>query len=193
MKLYAIPSPQMTKQDIQSFLAELIVNHQLHKNSQSYDGLILIFCGHGEDENMLVASDGKQISITQLRSSFDCSAMESLKDLPKIFIIDACRGETAPKAYELTTRSRDIQWGHNDDGFLIIWSTTKGHKVADLSLLSKSFKDVVTSKYKSGYPFKQMLQDIRTDIRNKKCSEWYCIESQDTTDYDIIFQQRKSL
>ncbi|ETN99636.1 hypothetical protein RFI_37832 [Reticulomyxa filosa] len=118
--------------------------------------------------------------------------MEAFKDLPKIFIIDACRGENAPKSYELAMRGNEILHGHNDDGFLIIWSTTKGHRVADLSLLSHCMKNVVTSKYKSGYPFKKMLQDIRTEIRKNKSSEWYCVENQDTTDYDIIFQQRKS-
>ncbi|ETO01947.1 hypothetical protein RFI_35493 [Reticulomyxa filosa] len=185
------PSPKMTKQDIQKFLAKL--NYQLHENDCQYDGLITIICGHGETGNMLITSDGKSISIDKIRSLFNCHEMESFKDFPKIFIIDACRGGDIPKTHEIIKRGSELSYGHNDDGFLVIWSTTKGHQVADLSLLSECMKDVVTSKYKSGYPFKQMLQDIRTEIRNKKCSEWYCVESQDTTDYDIIFQQRKSI
>ncbi|ETO02159.1 hypothetical protein RFI_35277, partial [Reticulomyxa filosa] len=137
-----------------------------------------------------VASDGKHVSIDEMRTSFNCYKMEIFKDLPKIFIIDACRGENVPNSYEYTTRGNEKLHGHNDDGFLTIWSTTKGHRVADLSLLSQCMKNAVTSKYKSGYPFKQMLQNIRTEIRKHKSSEWYCVESQDTTDYDIIFQQR---
>ncbi|ETO24895.1 hypothetical protein RFI_12261 [Reticulomyxa filosa] len=186
-------SPKMTKQDVQTFLAKLIVNYELHENSHKYDGLIIIICGHGENGNMLVTSDGKDVSIDRIRSSFNCHEMESFKDFPKIFIIDACRGEGIPKTHEIVKRGNDITYGHNDDGFLVIWSTTKGHQVADLSLLSECMKNVVKSKYKSSYPFKQMLQDIRTEIRSNKSSEWYCVESQDTTDYDIIFQQRKSM
>ncbi|ETO32399.1 hypothetical protein RFI_04717 [Reticulomyxa filosa] len=170
----------------------LFVDFELRTNEKQYDGLIMIICGHGEDGNILVASDGKQVSIDKIQSSFNCSEMESFKDLPKIFIIDACHDKNIPKSYELTMRGNKTVWGHRDDGFLIIWSTTKGHKVADLSLLSKSMNKVVTSKYKNGYPFKQMLHDIRTDIRSTKSGEYYCVESQDTTDYDIIFQQRKS-
>ncbi|ETO34985.1 hypothetical protein RFI_02089 [Reticulomyxa filosa] len=83
-------------------------------------------------------------------------------------------------------------YGHNDDGFLTIWSTTQGHQVADFSLLSNCMTRVVKSKYKSGYPLKKMLDNIKQDIRENRNGEWYCVESQDTTDYDIIFQQRKS-
>ncbi|ETO34157.1 hypothetical protein RFI_02938 [Reticulomyxa filosa] len=79
---------------------------------------------------------------------------------PKIFIIDACCGENAPKSYKLAMRGNEALYGHNDNGFFIIWSTTKGHRVADLSLLSECMKNVVTSKYKNGYPFKQMLREI---------------------------------
>ncbi|ETN99336.1 hypothetical protein RFI_38145 [Reticulomyxa filosa] len=93
--------PKMTKQDIQSFLAKLVVNHDLHENKNKYDGLIIIICGHGEDGNMLVSSDGKQVSIDKIRSTFNCNEMESFKDLPKIFIIDTCRGENIPKALYL--------------------------------------------------------------------------------------------
>ncbi|ETO01755.1 ras-related protein Rap-1A [Reticulomyxa filosa] len=192
-KIVCNPSPKMAKGDVQDFMDQLVIDFKLRKNAYDYDGLIMIICGHGENENMLVASDGKYISIDEMRTSFNCYKMESFKDLPKIFIIDACRGENIPKAHEIVKRGNDTSYGHNDDGFLTIWSTTKGHQVADLSLLSECMKNIITSKYKSGYPFKQMLQEIRTKIRDNKSSEWYCVESQDTTDYDIIFQQRKSV
>ncbi|ETO25447.1 hypothetical protein RFI_11690, partial [Reticulomyxa filosa] len=185
------PHPSMTRQEIQDFIDQTIHKHDLVKNTKKYDGLIMIFCGHGEYENMFIASDGKRLSIDKIRSSLNCNEMESFKDIPKIFIIDVCRGENIPRAHKVATRGKEVRYGHCDDGFLIIWSTTKGYRVADLSLLSKSMKNIVTSKYKNGQPFKQILQEIRTHIRNNKSSEWYCVESQDTTDYDIIFQQRK--
>ncbi|ETO11794.1 hypothetical protein RFI_25582 [Reticulomyxa filosa] len=135
------------------------------------------------------------MSINTIRQHFDCHKRESLKDCPKIFIIDICRGERAPKAYEVPTRGsiqEQVTYGHNDDGFLLIWSTTSGHKVIDLSLLSKSMKKVISAMYKNGYSLHQMLKEIRDDIRKSKSGEWYCIESQDTTAYDIIFAPRKS-
>ncbi|ETN99302.1 hypothetical protein RFI_38179, partial [Reticulomyxa filosa] len=143
--------------------------------------------------NMLVASDGTSLSIDKIRTTFNCHEMEFFKDFPKIFIIDVCRGESTTTAHKITTRGPDMPlYGHNDDGFLTIWSTTPGYQAADKSLLSNRMTDVIKSKYKSGYPLKKMLDDIRQNIREKPHGEWYCVESQDTTDYDIIFQQRKS-
>ncbi|ETO16964.1 hypothetical protein RFI_20374, partial [Reticulomyxa filosa] len=160
-------------------------------------GLIIIICGHGKKENMLVTSDGNSLSIDKIRTTFNCHKMESFKDFPKIFIVDICRGENIPMAHKITTKGTNINkaislYGHNDDGFLTIWSTTQGHQVVDFSLLSNCMANVIKSKYKSGYSLRQMLINIRQDIRKSKNGEWYCVESQDTTDYDIIFQQRKS-
>ncbi|ETO22535.1 caspase-3 [Reticulomyxa filosa] len=191
-EIVCTPSSKMTKSDVDEFMDQIKISFKLRTNNNKYDGLIVIICGHGDSGNMLVASDGKYVSIDKIRSSFNCHEMESFKDFPKIFIIDICRGENIPKAHEIAMRGNEISYGHNDDGFLIIWSTTKGHRVADLSLFSECMKNTVTTKYKNSYPFKQMLHDIRTEIRKKKCSEWYCVESQDTTDYDIIFKQRES-
>ncbi|ETO07241.1 caspase-8, partial [Reticulomyxa filosa] len=147
-------SPQMTKKDVQSFLAKLVANYDLHDNTHKYDGLIMIICGHGENGNMLMTSDGKSLSIDEIRALFNCDKMESFKDFPKIFIIDMCRGENTPTAHTTTIargkveKKKEMQLlGHNDDGFLIIWSTTQGYQIGDFSLLSNCMKmDIHLSK-----------------------------------------------
>ncbi|ETO04845.1 hypothetical protein RFI_32551 [Reticulomyxa filosa] len=191
------PSPSMTKEDVQDFMDRVIIDHGLRKNTKKYDGLIMIICGHGDqgdegdegDEgDVLVTSDGGSIPIAEFRDPFNCKRMRSFEDFPKIFIIDVCRSKSNPESQKPATTEKGKL--HKDDGFLVIWSTTKGNTVADLSLLSEYMKNIVTSTYKSGHPFKQALQDIRTEIRNK--NDFYCVESQDTTNYDIVFEQRKS-
>ncbi|ETO36336.1 hypothetical protein RFI_00725 [Reticulomyxa filosa] len=191
-------SPQMTKKDVQVFMDRLFVDFELRTNAKQYDGLIMIICGHGKNGNMLVTSDGKSLSIDEIRASFNCDKMESFKNFPKIFIIDVCRGENIPTSQTMAMRGKvekkeDIRLlGHNDDGFLMIWSTTQGYQIGDFSLLSSSMKSVVKSKYKSGYPFKQMFDDIRQEIRKRSSGEWYCIETQDTTSYDMIFVAKRT-
>ncbi|ETO07240.1 hypothetical protein RFI_30152, partial [Reticulomyxa filosa] len=137
-------SPQMTKEDVQIFMDRLFVDFALRKNSKQYDGLIMIICGHGKKGNMLMTSDGKSLSIDEIRASFNCNKMESFKDFPKIFIIDICRGKNPPTAHITTIvrgENEDMQLlGHNDDGFLIIWSTTQGYEIGDFSLLSDCMK-----------------------------------------------------
>ncbi|ETO15373.1 hypothetical protein RFI_21991 [Reticulomyxa filosa] len=121
--------------------------------------------------------------------------MESLKDCPKVFIIDICRGSNVPQLASGTQtkgeQGKEQNNIHNDNGFLMIWSTTKGYRVGDLSLFSETMKNIIVSKYKIGYSLNQMLEEIRENIKKKGGGEWYCVESQDTTDYEIIFQQRK--
>ncbi|ETO25639.1 hypothetical protein RFI_11496 [Reticulomyxa filosa] len=186
---------KMNKDDVNEFLAELVFNHKLHKNKNQYDALIMIISGHGDEGDVLVTSDGKYVSIDKIRSSFNSHEMESLKDSPKIFIIDVCRGSNVPQSTSSTQKKgkqgKEQNNIHNDNGFLMIWSTTKGYQVGDLSLFSESVKNTVVSKYKIGYPLSQMLREIREDIKKKGGGEWYCVESQDTIDYDISFQQRK--
>ncbi|ETO00948.1 hypothetical protein RFI_36492, partial [Reticulomyxa filosa] len=152
-----------------------------HENIKKYDGLIVIICGHGEDGNMLVSSDGSCLSINEMRTTFNCNKMDSFKYFPKIFIVDVCRGESIPTAHKIIMRGKNTTkdmplYGHNDDGFLTIWSTTQGHQAADISLLSNCMTKVIKSKYKSGYPLKKMLDNIRQDIRERKHGEWYCVE-----------------
>ncbi|ETN99545.1 caspase-7 (C14 family), partial [Reticulomyxa filosa] len=84
--------PKMNKDDVNEFLVDLIAGHKLHKNKKQYDALIIIISGHGDEGDVLVMSDGEYLSIDEIKSSFDCNRMRSLKDCPKIFIIDICRG-----------------------------------------------------------------------------------------------------
>ncbi|ETO20358.1 caspase-3 [Reticulomyxa filosa] len=90
-------TPNMTKTDIHEFFEKLIKDKELQENKNSYDALIVILCGHGDDEDVLVTSDGRFTYIDSIRHRFDCYQMESLKNCPKIFIVDACRGKDAPK------------------------------------------------------------------------------------------------
>ncbi|ETO24979.1 hypothetical protein RFI_12166 [Reticulomyxa filosa] len=184
-------SPKMTKENIQNFMNQVIIDHGLRNNTNKYDGLIMIFCGYGgrgDEGDVLVTSDGKYIPIAKFQDSFDCERMQSFEDFPKIFIIDVCHTKIAEPQ---KSAIRGIRGLRNYDGFLVIWSTTKGNTVGKLSLLSQCMKNIVTSTYKSGYSFNQMLQDIMTEICNK--NEWHCVESKNAIDYYIVFQQRKSV
>ncbi|ETO11667.1 hypothetical protein RFI_25707, partial [Reticulomyxa filosa] len=187
--------PKMNKEDVHEFLTDLMTYHKLYKNKKQYDALIMIISGHGKVGDVLVTSEGDTISIDEIRTSFDCSRMKSFQDFPKIFIIDVCRGNNTPqtassvgKKGENGEEKNNI---HNDNGFLTIWSTTKGYQVSDLSLFSESMKNAIVSKYKIGYSLNQMLKEIREDLNRKGSGKWYCVQSEDTTYYEIFFQQRK--
>jgi len=102
--------------------------------------------------------------------------MKSFKNCPKIFIVDACRACSLSKHSHttFTTRGPPTEYchslsvhGYHDDHFLTIWSTTNGHVVSDLSLLSECMKDVFVREY-SKHTLQQMLYHVRQSIRQKK-------------------------
>ncbi|ETO04855.1 hypothetical protein RFI_32541 [Reticulomyxa filosa] len=97
-------TPNMTQEDVKDYIESTILSKRLRKNINKYDGLIIIICGHGNDENVLVTSEGKTVSIDKIHVTFDSHEMPSLKDCPKIFIIDACRGRSAPHAVEIRVK-----------------------------------------------------------------------------------------
>ncbi|ETO00851.1 hypothetical protein RFI_36587 [Reticulomyxa filosa] len=50
--------------------------------------------------------------------------------------------------------------------------------------------DQLKMQYKSLCSLNQMLQDVKKELRSINNGEFYCVESQDTTYYDIIFNRK---
>ncbi|ETO07311.1 hypothetical protein RFI_30081 [Reticulomyxa filosa] len=133
----------------------------------------ILICGG----DVLITSEGDKISIDEIRASFGCRQM---KDYPKIFIIDVCRGNINPQEACSRIKGKNENQqnnSHNGYGFLVIWSKTKGYQVND----SAFFSEMVV-----------FLHQMLRNVTKKTGGAYYCVESQDTTAYDIIFQQRKS-
>jgi len=80
-------------------------------------------------------------------------------------------------------------YGHSDDGFLTIWSTTKGHEIVDLSLFSESIKNTFKSNFEKSCLY-DMLVKVRKDIRWKPLGEHYCVQFEDTSYHKIGFAKR---
>ncbi|ETO21832.1 hypothetical protein RFI_15372 [Reticulomyxa filosa] len=182
---------EMTKECIKDFMDSLIVKHELRKNTKLYDALLVILCGYGRGDGMLITSEQETISLDYIRARFNHQEIPSLKDCPKIFIVDLQYPKIHTAPMKIINQSQKI-YGHDDDGFLIISSIPKAHTEDNLSLLSKCMKNTISSMYKTGYSLNQMLQSIRDDIRKSKTGEWYSIETRDTTDYDIFFEKKNS-
>eukprot|EP01083_Nonionella_stella_P253659 872588_1 len=83
------PSKPMNKEEMIRFLRNArngtlydFINDKLH-----YDGLIVTFGGHGTYDS-IICSDGSHYKHQAMRRIF---LIEELKQIPKIFLIDACR------------------------------------------------------------------------------------------------------
>jgi len=75
---------------------------------------------------------------------------------------------------------------HEKEGFVMVWSTTQGHKVPDLSLLSQYWDAVMTRNYRN-HNLTDMVMILKNQI-NTQC-KWYCVEQNTITSYGIWFEK----
>ncbi|ETN98585.1 hypothetical protein RFI_38907 [Reticulomyxa filosa] len=104
-------------------------------------------------------------------------------------------GEVMKNLYQLTKcvcHLIAIKWMHLKIFRIFIIDVYCGENAPKSYELAMRGNEILHEHNDDGF-LMQMLQDIKTEIRKNKSSEWYCMESQDTSDYDIIFQQRKSM
>ncbi|ETO20143.1 hypothetical protein RFI_17076 [Reticulomyxa filosa] len=180
---------KMNKEDVAEFLEDVTIKHELAKNKRKYDALTIIILGHGDKRDALITSEGAYFPIDCIRSLFNCSKMESLRNCPKIFIINTCHGNTVPQFSDLiqakgyATKQSNVHCGYD---FLTIQSITKGYQTINLSLFNEDIEHTIISKYKICYPLTQMLNQ---NIMKRSDNEWYCVQSKH---YDIVFQQRNT-
>eukprot|EP01083_Nonionella_stella_P217431 780659_1 len=108
------PSQRMTKKDVKQFLRNARKDHlyDFDDDRLYYDALIVTFGGHGTYDS-IICSDGTKYKHKDLRKTF---LIEELAEIPKIFLIDACRmdddydaqAQKARKAYTASTFSTTL-------------------------------------------------------------------------------------
>ena len=62
------------------------------------DCFVCCILAHGESGGILISTDGTAFTLSQITSNFTANICKSLSGKPKIFIIQACRGEEVQTA-----------------------------------------------------------------------------------------------
>eukprot|EP01083_Nonionella_stella_P166181 554844_1 len=105
------PSQRMNKKDVEEFLYQARnMLYDFIARKLRYDSLIVTFGGHGTYDS-IICSDGTKYKHKDLRKIF---LIDELTDIPKVFLIDACRvdddhdaqsqkGRNAPTASTFST------------------------------------------------------------------------------------------
>ena len=183
------------------------------KNSNNkkdrYDGLIFVFAGHGYKDG-IYTSDTKKIELKRIKKHFSSTKVPSLKDSPKIFIIDACRhpGKALPCTDDMLykdpkfneTRGGNEQlpkfkFYHPFVNMLEIYGNTRGYSVLGsdekggslVLVLSKYLSHAHNSKH-SDMTLQQILNGMKCEL-HKKTNGNQTIEIHDTLLYDIKFNR----
>eukprot|EP01084_Bolivina_argentea_P089003 160688_1 len=123
------------KEHIDSFMFQYAKTPLINKK---YDALIFTVSGHGRNDG-LVTSNSKYYSIDSLRDSFNLESERQLmqKNMPKLFIIDICRGGKIANEVEIPEENWARWRGHGpttihpDSDTNTFWSNTKGYQVPE--------------------------------------------------------------
>merc|ERR1719242_881279 len=82
---------QWTKIEIEQLLSQK--SNKLTNNIDDYDGLVVVFSGHGEDDN-IITSDGQLISEQHIYQYFTISSDNvAVRSIPRLFVFDCCDGQ----------------------------------------------------------------------------------------------------
>ena len=93
------------------------------KYPEGYNCIAVVFAGHGSQNKMIVSSDEKDVNLqVEIINPFDPKNSPFIKDIPKIVLVDACRGELQPRGSHSNT---DLRVPTN---VLVAYSTMDGHK-----------------------------------------------------------------
>ena len=136
----------------------------------SFRRLVFVFSGHAKDES-LVTGDGKEISLSQIVRTLSPSLPQSpLKDMVRLFIIDACRGciddpgITVPKGGSSVDTIRIPSCGGN---LLIAYSSVPGFRSYEESGRSSLWLPLVTEELESDCDIQSVFTRVNMKLRQK--------------------------
>ncbi|EDO39629.1 predicted protein, partial [Nematostella vectensis] len=138
---FEVPEPYL---DLSYDETKAAVNKLALKDYSQYDCLAIFLMSHGK-EDFIYTSDGGELKINEIRKRFSNARCRSLAGKPKLFFIQACRGEKkdfgtivqdgpktpeehqeTPYKFDLSPHNKGASTAEMAD-FLLAYSTVGGH------------------------------------------------------------------
>ena len=129
----------------------------------SYKRIVVVFSGHGTSGQTLYTNDSKTVKVEDIIAPFDPARAPVIGNIPKLFFIDACRGDAAnpgtmvPKGAKVLDTLNVPQKGN----FLVAYSTLPEYKAYEESkkggVWITTLAEILRSKSKS-------VCDILTEV-----------------------------
>ena len=170
----------------------LTANEMVHK-LESYSKLehtgafFLIILSHGtmvREREAIVGTDGKIVMMKDIESFFHTTKCPTLCEMPKIFLIDACRGDQQERLYydslshgmtRLVPKSvsqnpsnrRVAKLDTSDSHFLLVYAATHGHVAYSTergSLLTQTFIEV-TNEAPNDKTITKIIREVKARVQ----------------------------
>eukprot|EP01083_Nonionella_stella_P170359 579582_1 len=180
------PSKPMNPKDMTKFLRNARNQHlyDFKEDKLKYDSLIVTFGGHGTYDSV-ICSNGSTYKHKEIRDIFK---LKELKDIPKIFIFDACRTDDDHGDDE-KQKGRSVNTAATFSSTLM---TSEGHKVYGAKIckyVTQEFKRM--HRNKEFKPFGKVYRAARANILEETNKEQNLVLCEHDPDIDdIVFVPR---
>ena len=113
----------------------------------------LIISSRGGEGDVVYGTDGGEVRVHDLVKHFTCKNCPSLAGIPKVFMIDACRGDKDESVYSLTSKS-----GSQSSGMSNTMSVTDSADVMTIFVSTRG--NIAGSNKNEGSCFVQMFAQV---------------------------------
>ena len=156
-------------QDLNAFgITDVLQNYAAEMKNYKGRALIVIILSHGGEGDVVYGTDGGEVKMHDLQELFSAANCPSLKNAPKVFLFDACRGTENEKGHP-----NDLQLGKvsgiktgypvitNSLNFATVFASTRGNTAGMFPAHSEE----------SGSYFTQTLVEVIKEADNKEFNE----------------------
>ena len=112
------------------------------KNHREFDAFVLVVMSHGGDRDVIYGVEGRTTTVEDLMCEFNAANCPTLRDKPKLFFIQTCRGELKDESSTVTLNNTESDHSiaafssdsllprsvcPQEADFLLAFSTTPGY------------------------------------------------------------------
>eukprot|EP01084_Bolivina_argentea_P305698 528129_1 len=147
-------------------IVEFIENYREKLFTGYFDSLIVIHRGHG-GKGTILSSDHKQVKITALHDKVSGAWRNKAKSVPRIFIVDACRGGRSVDE-EKNAQNDDNALSHPRKNLVTIYGNPEGYVTwvnGKGGFLSQSVIAVLRQNLRKQKEFMKLAKDMNKEIR----------------------------
>lgn len=124
----------------------------------------LIILSHGEKGGIVYGTDGKIVVVEQLKELFNAANCPSLIGTPKIFMTDACRGNTKIHCCQSKAATKYINRSTDSNDVYTIFASSRGRSTGiDSEPGSRLIKNFVTAVNRADHNRK--FEEIMTEMK----------------------------
>ena len=162
----------VTKYQLQQLLGEV---EQIGPFPKTYESISFVYSGHGDNESFCL-EDESSITIQEVISALSATKSPQIAALPKLFFIDACRGDKKIRPIRVPARRRESSLRtelqpqprtfvtSQEGNVLIAYSTVAPYVSTDYDDGSEWMKILADTMCKSTDHIEEVLTQVRRDL-----------------------------